>query len=167
MASGSIIFGLPSETEDEYRETMEFIIKLLEINNNLAFTCGWFLPFPGTGLYEKAKEFGFVPPEKIEEWDKFDRWKNDYKMEWVKWDYRQAVKYSRQVVHLLALAYKRNIPVLKTILKKRLEHSNYFFPLDIYIFSKLRNIYMFSGQKNFVVRLIQRILIYTVKLIQK
>ncbi|MDO8667556.1 MAG: radical SAM protein [bacterium] len=166
MASGSIIFGLPTETEEEYKATMKLIIKLSEINNNLAFTCGWFLPFPGTGLYEVAKTLGFKPPEKIEDWDIFDRWRNDYEMAWVKWDYRQAVKYSRQVVHLLALAHKRNIPFLKTILKKRIEQANYFFPLDIYLFAKLRNIYLFSGQKNFITRLIRRVITYIIKLKQ-
>lgn len=167
MASGSIVFGLPSETEDEYKATMKLIIKLLEINNNLAFTCGWFLPYPGTGLYEKAKELGFKPPAKLEDWDQFDRWRNDYKMEWINWDYEQAVKYSRQVVHLLALAYKRNIPILKFILKKRVEHLNYSWPIDIYLFAKLRNIYLFSGQKNFITRLIKRIIVYIIRLRQK
>jgi len=167
MASGSIVFGLPTETEDEYKATMKLIVKLLEINNNLAFTCGWFLPYPGTGLYEKAKELGFKPPEKLEDWDQFDRWRNDYKMGWVNWDYGQAVKYSRQVVHLLALAYKRNIPILKTILKKRVEHLNYSWPIDIYFFAKLRNIYLFSGQKNFATRIIKKIIVYIIKLKQK
>lgn len=167
MASGSIVFGLPTETEEEYKATMKLIVKLLEINNNLAFTCGWFLPYPGTGLYEKAKELGFRPPKELADWDQFDRWRNDYEMAWVKWDYRQAVKYSRQVVHLLAMAHKRQIPILKTILKKRVEHLNYSFPLDIYIFSKLRNIYMFSGQKNFITRLIKRLIVYLIKLKQK
>jgi len=167
MASGSMVFGLPTETEDEYKESMRLIVKLLEINPNLAFTCGWFLPYPGTGLYEKAKELGFKPPEKLEDWDQFDRWRNDYKMEWVNWDYAQAVKYSRQVVHLLALAYKRNLPILKTILKKRVEHLNYSWPLDIYLFGKLRNIYLFSGQKNFINRLIKRLINYIIKIRQK
>ena len=166
MASGSIVFGLPGETKDEYKETMDFIIKLLEINQNLAFTCGWFLPYPGTGLYETAKIKGFAPPQKLEDWDGFDRWRNDYKMAWVDWDYEQAVKYSRQVVHLLALAHKRNIPILKMILKKRVARLNFSWPLDIYLFSKLRNIYFFGGQRNFLARFIQRILIYIVKLKQ-
>ena len=167
MASGSMVFGLPSETKEEYKTTMNFIVKLLEINPNLAFTCGWFLPYPGTGLFEKAKEMGFRPPERIEDWDQFDRWRNDYKMSWLDWDYELYVKYTRQIIHLLALAHKRNIPILKSILKWRVRNLNFSFPLDIYIFSKLRNIYLFSGQKNFITRLIKRIIIYIIKLRQK
>jgi radical SAM superfamily enzyme YgiQ (UPF0313 family) len=150
--SGSFVFGFPGETKEEYRQTMEFIIQLLEINPNLAFTTGWFLPFPGTGLYNVALAKGFKPPERIEDWDKFDRWSNKYKMDWIEWDYETAVKYSRRVVHLLAMAHKRNIPILKGVLKWRIRNLNFSFPVDILFFSKLRNIYMFSGDKNIFTR---------------
>lgn len=156
MVSGSIVFGFPTETNEEYKKTMGFIVDLLEINNNLAFTSGWFLPYPGTGLYEKAKELGFNPPDKTEGWDRFDRWRNDYEMEWINWDYKLPVKYSRRIIHLLAMSYKRNIPILKNILKWRVKNLNFFLPIDIYIFGKLRNIYLFRGDKNFVYRIIRR-----------
>jgi len=155
MVSGSIVFGFPSETKEEYKKTMKYILSLLEINSNLAFTCGWFLPYPGTGLYEKAKEYGFKPPEKLEDWDQFDRWRNDYKMEWIEWDYEQAVKYSRKIVHLLALAYKRNIPIIKGLLKKRIDNLNFSFPLDIYFFSRLRHMHLF-GKNKFLKRIIAK-----------
>jgi len=167
MVSGSMVFGFPSETKDEYKKTMQFIIKLLEINPNLAFTCGWFLPYPGTGLYEKAKEMGFKPPELIGDWDQFDRWRNDYKMAWLDWDYKLPVKYTRQIIHLLALSYKRNIPVLKNLLKWRVKNLNFLFPIDIFLFSKLRNIYLFSGEKNIFNRIIRRVLIEIIKIKQK
>ena len=166
MVSGSFVFGFPGETKKEYRETMEFIIKLLEINNNLSFSCGWYLPFPGTGLYNKAIEEGFKPPEKIEDWDKFDRWLNNYKMGWIKWDYNLPVKYSRKIIHLVALAHKRNIPILKSILKWRVKNLNFSFPIDIYIFSKLRNIYLFSGDKNIFNKIIRWLVKQVIKVNQ-
>ncbi len=164
LVSGSMVFGFPSETKEEYKKTLKFIVELLEINNNLAFTCGWFLPFPGTGLYEEAKKRGFNPPRKTENWDKFDRWRSDYQMEWIDWDYKLAVKYSRRIIHLLALAYKRNIPLLKKILKKRVEKLNFSFPIDIYLFSKLRNIYLFKSDKNFINKILKKIIIFTMKM---
>ncbi len=167
IATGGIVFGLPSETKAEYHETMKFIVKLLEINKDVAFTCGWFLPYPGTGLYEKAKEKGFKPPQKVEDWDQFDRWRDDYEMAWLDWDYKRAVKYSRKIVHLIALAYKRDIPIIKNILKWRIEHLNFSFPIDIYLFSKLRNIYLFSGNKNFVNKIIKKIVVKIIKFRKK
>lgn len=158
MASGSFVFGFPTETKEEYATTMKFIAQLLGINNNLAFTIGWFLPYPGTGLYNKAIEMGFKPPEKPEDWDRFDRWRNDYTMEWIDWDYKLPVKYSRKLTQVLAMSYKRNIPFFKKIFKYRAEHLNFFLPVDIYLFHKLRDIYMHSGDKNILYRLIRKII---------
>lgn len=164
MASGSFVFGFPTETKKEYRQTMRFIVKLLEINNNLAFTGGWFLPYPGTGLYEKAKELGFNSPQKLEEWDKFDRWRHDYQMEWLDWDYKMAVKNSRKILHLLALSYKRRIPIARQIFKWRVEHLNFSFPADIYLFLKLREIYMRSDHKNIFHKFIKKLILAVMNL---
>jgi len=163
MASGSFVLGFPTESKKEYAMTMKFMAQLLEINNNLAFTVGWFLPYPGTGLYEKAIELGFKPPEKTEDWDKFDRWRNDYEMEWINWDYKLPVKYSRKLTQVLAMSYKRNIPVIKKIFKYRAEHLNFFFPIDIYLFHKLRDIYMYSSDKNIIYKLIKKIIIKIIR----
>lgn len=163
MISGSVVFGFPSETKEEYKQTMNYIVELLKINPNLAFTCGWFLPFPGVGLYNKAIESGFKPPERIGDWDKFDRWRSDYKMAWIDWDYEAAVKYSREMINLLALAYKRNIPVFKQILTWRIKHLNYSFPIDIFILAWLRNTYFSKKQSSVFSKTMNKILKAVVK----
>ncbi len=167
MASGSFVLGFPTEMKEEYESTMRFIVELLEINNHMAFTVGWFLPFPGTGLFEKAKECGFVPPNKTEEWDKFNRWRNDYKMNWLKWDYNNAVKYSRVLVHLLALSYKRNIPFFKWLLKRRVKTFNFSIPVDIWFLSRLRYVYLFGGERNSLNRIIRRAVVIFLKMKKK
>jgi radical SAM superfamily enzyme YgiQ (UPF0313 family) len=164
MVSGSFVLGFPTETKEEYVQTMKFICRLLEINSNLAFTVGWFLPYPGTGLYEKAKEFGFVPPDKIEDWDIFDRWRNDYEMVWLDWNYYLPVKYSRKLTQLLGMAYKRNLPVVKQLLRLRAEHAFLYLPIDILILSRMRNIYMFSGEKNALNRFFKTVIVGIKKL---
>lgn len=158
MISGSVVFGFPSETKEEYKMTMNYIIELLKINPNLAFTCGWFLPFPGVGLYQKAIESGFKPPARIGDWDMFDRWRSDYKMAWIDWDYEQAVKYSREIINLLALTYKRNIPVFKQLITWRVKHLNYSFPVDIFIIAWLRNTYFSKKQNSFFGILMHKLL---------
>jgi radical SAM superfamily enzyme YgiQ (UPF0313 family) len=156
--SGGFIFGLPTETKEEYALTMKFIVKMLEVNRNLAFSCGWYLPFPGTGLYKKAIECGFKPPERIEDWDKFDRWRSDYKLDWIDWDYEKAVLYSREIVNLLALCYKRNIPIFRELLTWRVKHLNYSFPIDIFIIAWLRNNYFSKKQASFFGKIMNQIL---------
>jgi radical SAM superfamily enzyme YgiQ (UPF0313 family) len=159
MVSGSFIFGLPTETKAEFKESMRFIIDLLSINGYSAFSAGWFLPYPGTGLFEKAKELGFKPPKMIEEWDKFDRWRDNYDMPWLTWDAAKARKYTRRTIQLLALAYKRNLPFLKKILSFRLKHVFYFLPLDIYLFGFLRDHYMFYRGDNALLNVLKKVLL--------
>ena len=149
MPPGSFVFGFPTETAADYKETMNFIIKLLEINKNLVLTCGWYMPYPGTGLYNVAKEMGFVPPERMEDWENFNRWHKDYEMEWISWDYKKAMRYTSQIVNLLAMAYKRDISFLKFILKKRIRNLNFSFPIDLYVFTRIRDFYIFSSEKSF------------------
>jgi hypothetical protein len=148
QTSGSIIFGLPTETREEYRQTMDFIVELLEVNSHMGFTSGWYLPYPGTGLYQKAIDEGFVPPADMEGWATFDRWRDDYEMEWIKWDYKLPVKYSRLVIHLLCMAYKYNIPIAKQLLRWRVKNINYRFPIDIMILNKFKAMMASSGNKN-------------------
>ncbi len=157
IISGSFVFGFPTETEDEYKKTMRFIIELLEINKNLVFTCGWFLPYAGTGLYEEAKKIGFIPPKKIEDWDQFDRWRNDYKMPWINWDYRLPVKFTRKIIYLLSFSYKKRIPVIKTLLKWRVKYQFFYLPVDIFLLSKLRYYYRIDS-KNSIQKMIKRII---------
>lgn len=166
LVSGSMIFGLPTETKEEYFMTMKFILELLEINSNLAFTCGWYLPYPGTVLYDKAIEMGFKPPETTREWDKLNRWSRDYEMDWLNWDYKQAVKYSRVIVNLVAMAYKRNLRFPKKIFYYRINHANYSWPIDIYLMGKIRFIYMHGGNKSWLELRLQSVMVKFVKLVQ-
>lgn len=155
LCSGSFIFGMPSETEEEFKTTMRFIVELLEIYPKMAFTVGWFLPYPGTELYEEACRRGFNPPKKIGDWDKFDRWSEEYKMDWIEWDYKKMVKYSRKTVRLLALSYELGIPFIKHILKWRIKNVNYFFPLDIYLLSKIIELYGNKKRTDIITKILQ------------
>jgi radical SAM superfamily enzyme YgiQ (UPF0313 family) len=156
FVSGSFIFGYPTETREEYHQTMEFIVELLDLYPNLAFTTGWFLPYPGTGLYDRAVEAGFRPPESLKEWDKFDRWRRDYEMEWIAWDYRTPVRYSRRLVNVLALSYVNNLPLFKRLFRWRVDRLTFRLPLDIWFFSWLRQVVIFSESRNPVHRLLRR-----------
>jgi len=156
MVTGSFIFGLPTETKEEFKESMRFIVKLLSINGHSGFSAGWFLPYPGTGLFERAKELGFKPPETIEAWDTFDRWRDNYDMPWLAWDATAARKYTRRTIQLLALAYKRNLPFLKKILIFRLEHVFYFLPLDLMLLGYLRDHYMFYRGDNKLLQMLKK-----------
>ncbi len=57
--TGSFIIGLPGETKETFRETIDFAKKLnLDKASFLAAT-----PFPGTELYNLCKEKGYIPED--------------------------------------------------------------------------------------------------------
>lgn len=68
----TFVIGWPEETKDDIRKTIDLIFKLLEINP-LSFIHPLYIytPYPGTDLFQEAKERGFSPPDKLEDWARF------------------------------------------------------------------------------------------------
>lgn len=64
-----VIAGVPTETKEETRQTIEFILKLLKINPNMHNSPLYnYTPYPGTEMFDLAVENGFVPPKSLDEW---------------------------------------------------------------------------------------------------
>jgi radical SAM superfamily enzyme YgiQ (UPF0313 family) len=70
----SFIVGVPSETLAEYQETLRLVLWCLETLPRVGFTLGFYLPYPGTPLYELCVERGFERPQAMADWEKLDRW---------------------------------------------------------------------------------------------
>jgi radical SAM superfamily enzyme YgiQ (UPF0313 family) len=71
----SYIAGLPTETLEEMRQTVELALALIdrfEYVRSAPFYC--YTPFPGTECYRMAVEQGFPPPEKLEDWARIGGW---------------------------------------------------------------------------------------------
>jgi len=87
----SFIFGVPTETYAEYRQTLALIIWCIENITRVGFTVGFYLPYPGTPLFETCVERGFKKPARFEEWTALDRWgKQDMDLPWVEGHYITA-----------------------------------------------------------------------------
>ncbi|MHA1395815.1 MAG: B12-binding domain-containing radical SAM protein [Promethearchaeota archaeon] len=67
----NIICGLPQETDNEIRLTIQLILKIFKENRNARlpffFAC---TPFPGTALYDYCSAQGFIKKEGITSWIK-------------------------------------------------------------------------------------------------
>lgn len=70
----SFIVGVPSETLAEYQATLDLVMWCLESLPRVGFTLGFYLPYPGTPLYEACVERGFERPQAMADWEKLDRW---------------------------------------------------------------------------------------------
>ena len=64
LVHGCFIFGLPGETKETIRKTLEFA-KKLEIDDAQFFPL---MPYPGTEAYEWAKKNGYLITENFSEW---------------------------------------------------------------------------------------------------
>lgn len=64
----SFMFGLPYETLNDLKATIDHVQKLKEVNPNIKIQTCFYSPFPNTSLFTMAKELGFKPPRGLEEW---------------------------------------------------------------------------------------------------
>jgi anaerobic magnesium-protoporphyrin IX monomethyl ester cyclase len=70
----SFIFGMPTETVEEHRATLRLIVRCIETLPRVGFTLGFYLPYPGTPMFELAVKGGFEKPQRFEDWVVLDRW---------------------------------------------------------------------------------------------
>ena len=67
----NFIIGFPTESRSEIEETLALINKLLNDNPHMESPfVNIYTPYPGTPLYNLAKQEGFVPPKNLEEWSR-------------------------------------------------------------------------------------------------
>jgi radical SAM superfamily enzyme YgiQ (UPF0313 family) len=72
----SLIVGGPTETVTEYQATLRLIVWCIENMPRVGFTVGFYLPFPGTPLFDLCVQRGFQKPQRFEDWVVMDRWGN-------------------------------------------------------------------------------------------
>jgi radical SAM superfamily enzyme YgiQ (UPF0313 family) len=71
----SFLSAIPGEEEEDIQKTIEVMFRLKRENPGIVLgNLKPFICFPGTPLFDKAVELGFKPPEKLEEWAKFEWW---------------------------------------------------------------------------------------------
>lgn len=146
--SGSFIIAFPTETEEECKQTMKLIVKLLKIKKEMNFTLGYYLPYPGSRLFDVAIEKGFVPPSKTEDWEDLDRWRSKTKISWVDWMTGEKAIALRNAVILLSGCYRRKgliFALLRNFIEKHVltldvESIMIKLLLKLYVtYKKLRN----------------------------
>ena len=65
----NFIIGFPTESRMEIEDTLQLINRLLYENPNMESPfVNIYTPYPGTPLYDLAKQQGFIPPKDLEGW---------------------------------------------------------------------------------------------------
>jgi radical SAM superfamily enzyme YgiQ (UPF0313 family) len=68
----SFMCGIPTETIEEVKMTVDLIFRLLDSNPNLHVSPLYnFTPYPGTELFQVAQDLGMPMPSRLEDWADF------------------------------------------------------------------------------------------------
>ncbi|MFA4887932.1 MAG: radical SAM protein [Candidatus Nanoarchaeia archaeon] len=157
-AVGSFIMGLPTETKEETFKTVDLALELSEVNPKARFSFGFYMPYPGSDLYNLALSMGFIPPAKTEDWDCLDRWANKLEIKWLDWtkdsDYFRRI---RDYFNLLPLR-EVNIPYLSKIPEKRLRERDFSHMNELKVLSTLQKTY--SHKNNLFSKVVLKTLPY-------
>ena len=101
----STIVGLPTETEEEFNQTLDLMYWVHKTHPRAGFTMGAYLPYPGSLMYKFAVEQGFKPPQKTENWGSIDRFRKDFSSPWIDnkkvWRIREYFKFFSYKIGLL------------------------------------------------------------------
>ena len=101
----NFIGGFPTQTFEEYDETIDLIVQLKEDNPSARFeVIGTFAPMPGTPLFDMAIEYGLKPPEKLEGWINWRFDEDDTSGTRNPWYSQQERDWIGNIVYLSALA---------------------------------------------------------------
>lgn len=75
--------GFPTETIDDLYKTTDLILEMKQLDPHIRIPA-WrvFTSYPGTDLYEIAIKQGWNPPEKLEEWARYDF--DTLRLPWIK-----------------------------------------------------------------------------------
>jgi hypothetical protein len=121
------------------------------------------LPYPGTKLYEMAKESGFEPPKKTEDWDEvnnyFTKKDSSYQKPWVRWKESFETANIRKYIFMLKYLDIYRTPVfLKRLVKWRMKNSFYFFPVDVIILTEIWRVLRYQSSRSGFLRFFKRVI---------
>lgn len=136
----SLMGGFPTETEEEFLDTLKFRKILQEENENATAPIFFYTPFPRTEMFQLAIGNGFKPPETLSDWADFNyhTWYNKYPS----WLTKRKIRLVENAVFLSyfsnkKLGYKYTNTLMKIMFKMyyplakwRYNNNNYDFMIE-------------------------------------
>ena len=87
----SFIYGFPGVSQDDFEVCMPYFEKWKSINPEVYYQCGFYTPYPGTPMTEKAVSLGYSLPKNLEEYGDFDVYygleNKNIELPWMKKEY--------------------------------------------------------------------------------
>jgi len=86
------MMGMPTETPDELRQSIELADRLIAENPKAVKTFNIYTPYPGTELYGVALQRGLKVPERLEDWAHFNFRNVDKDAKWIEPETKRLVE---------------------------------------------------------------------------
>jgi len=100
----NLVAGFPTETLEETNQTVDMVVRIKRDNPKARFeTIFLYTPFPGTPLWNVAKEHGLKPPTKLEDWAKWQFEEYDDEGARLPWYSAKERKYRGNLCYLASL----------------------------------------------------------------
>jgi len=109
------MMGLPTETPDELRDSVELARRLLRENPRASKSFNIYTPYPGTQLYSLAKEMGLREPVRLEDWSPLNYRHVDRESPWISKETKRLVEALDFPLMFMGKGhfYKKTNPVVK------------------------------------------------------
>lgn len=149
----SFVIGWPTETISERQETIDLILKLQKIYDNVAVYPLWiYIPYPGTNLFKKSIDFGFEAPQTMEEWGSYFWGKA--RLPWIKnqreyeiiHELSPLAWYNKKLGSLTDKSFQNvirhlSIKIFRTIVIFRFRNNFWRWPIEARIIAWLKNLF--------------------------
>jgi len=139
----SFISGVPGENDNDIKKTIEVMFRLMNDNPNIRLgTIKPFICYPGTTIYEKALELGFVPPKHLDDWSSFVwtdylnlriPWVPKKRRELLSWLYYYSLLMNPEYMFINSKLFKIIVSCLRPIAKWRMKHFMFNFPIEAWL----------------------------------
>ncbi len=133
----SFMMGFPFERDEDTELTMKLMDSIHSINPAFDMQLYLFLPFPQTELAAESMEYGYVPPDNLEYWAKFDV--QNMSMPWIPLEKRKQneilttiawVAFTNETAIKLGGAYAVIYRFFGKVARFRWKHRLFVFPLE-------------------------------------
>lgn len=129
--------GFPTETEEEFLDTMKFRRILQEENEYAVAPIFFYTPYPGTEMFQLAIDQGFVPPQTLQEWADFNY--NTWYLKYPCWLTAQKIRLVENAVFLSyfsdkKMGYKYPNPLLRRLFLMYYPFARFRYRHDFYRF---------------------------------
>ena len=130
---GSFVIGFPHKkygVKEQFNETLNLMYRIWKINpSGSRFWLFVYQPYPQNPLFDKSKEFGFVPPDSFEEWASFGQFETN--VPWVNKKYSKLVRQVRFYFRVASGTISNNLMSYPTPFRQFLGISEYLFRRSI------------------------------------